>query len=184
MRALQQRYGFMLYLDEAHNIGITGQHGGGFYRQFDPEKTVTFATFSKGLGSYGSYAAGALWLGEYLCQHAQTFMYSTSLPPAVLAANKAAVEMMPTLDTERTYLRQLREILGTYPLKPMGNSHIVPILIGDEERALASAQALVVQGFWVRAMRYPTVPRGQARLRVCLNAKHSEVNIKHLADLI
>ncbi|NQU09808.1 aminotransferase class I/II-fold pyridoxal phosphate-dependent enzyme, partial [bacterium] len=147
---------------------------------------VTLGTLSKALGTAGGYVVGSAALIDYLRNRARSLIYSTALPPAIVAAAAQAVDLVMSEEGDRRRQRLwqnvglLREGLARLGARAIGSSPIVPIIIGDETATLARAQSLDSRGIYAPAIRYPTVPRGQARLRVTVTAAHTEEDIGRL----
>lgn len=176
---LQQykKMGAALIVDEAHAVGLYGDRGQGLVGGDDAFVSVNPA--GKALGVAGAFVAGPAWAIEYLEQRARTFIFSTAAPPAIAAALDASLDVIAAeperRERVRTLARYLRERLAEAGIAvPMGDSPIVPVIIGENERAVAVAAALQQAGFDVRAIRPPTVPQGTARLRISVNAGLSE----------
>jgi 8-amino-7-oxononanoate synthase len=187
LSALAETYGAFLYVDEAHATGVLGANGFGLVK--GRENTLAMGTFSKGLGGFGAYAACSGVLRDYLINRCGGVIYATALPPAVLGAMLAAVDLLPSLDAERAYLQALaadfRARLHQAGLDTGASStQIVPVILGDEAKTLAVAAGLEEDGFYVAAIRPPTVPAGTSRLRVSLSAAHRSENMAALADAI
>ena len=181
--ALQKQYGFWMLLDEAHSTGgYPGLHEQGL--QGIPERTIFMGTFGKALGSFGAYVVGPPEIREYLVNFGRGFIYSTSLPPAVLGANLGALEIV-THPREAGRIKKLLAIsaFAREALKRSGfdtgasQSHIIPILLGTPENAVRIATALLRAGFHAPAIRPPTVPAGTSRLRLNLTAAFEEKDI-------
>lgn len=189
LAALAERYDAFLYLDEAHATGVMGPGGMGLAGAVAAPHQVDLAmgTFSKALGGYGAYVAGSRTLCDYLINHCGGFIFTTALPPAVLGAIDAALELVPTLDAARTRLAQLGTALRT-GLRALGydtgpsSSQIVPVMIGDANLALALADRLEAQGILASAIRPPTVPPGASRIRLALSAAHTDAHLAQLLD--
>jgi 8-amino-7-oxononanoate synthase len=181
---LAQRYSAMLMVDEAHATGILGPTGGGLVEELGLQSRVDvqMGTFSKALGSLGGYIAGSRDLIQYLTQKARTFVFTTGLPPAVLAASTAALRIARAEPERRAALRrivqQLREGLSNlgFSLGP-SRTQILPIFIGDDRETMTACRFLLRHGVFVQAIRPPTVPSGTARLRVAPTASHSKRDI-------
>jgi 8-amino-7-oxononanoate synthase len=138
------------------------------------------------MGVGGAFVAGPSWAIEYLIQRARPFIFSTAPPPAVAAALSASLDVIAAEPERRvrlaTRVARLHDALETHGLVfPCARSHIVPIVIGDNDRALAAAAALQAQGFDVRAIRPPSVPPGTARLRISINAGLDDETIDRFA---
>ena len=167
--------------DDAHGTGVFGAKGEGASEGAD----IVIGTFSKAMGSFGAYIAASQTVIDYLIQSASGFIYSTSLPPAVLGAIDGALDLVPNMGEERAYLMALAEMFRT-EVKALGyecgasDSQIVPIIIGGDQQALDFSQQLRQRGLWVTAIRAPTVAKGQARLRVVFSAHHSHDDMAQL----
>jgi 8-amino-7-oxononanoate synthase len=163
---------------------VGGGRGSGF--AFDPpvRPHVQMGTLSKAAGSYGGYVAGSRLLCDWLRNRARSLIYSTGLPPAVVAASIAAMDII-TLDAGRVARPlELANRLASQLGLPRAESAILPLIIGDAEAAVAAATALEEQGFLVAAIRPPTVPQGTARLRITLSAAHEEIQVDALAEAL
>ena len=184
LQALCERHDAILYVDEAHATGVLGATGMGL--SVGVNIPVVMGTFSKAMGAFGAYVAGSKALIDYLVNRASGFIYATALPPAALGAIDGALDMIPTLDTERqkvaahadTLRRHLQRAgLNTGP----SSTQIVPVILGDEATTLDAARRLKDLGILTIAIRPPTVPPGTSRLRISLSAAHSAADIEHLA---
>jgi len=180
---LKDRYGAALILDEAHAVGILGKGGRGLAEQLGlgSRIEVQMGTLGKALGSAGGYVAGSRNLIDLLLNRARSFVYSTASPASNVAAASAALELSagPEGDQRRAKLRQFCTLIDSnIP------AAIHPIILGDEALALAAAEQLSSLGFFVPAIRPPTVPKGTSRLRVSLSASHDATVIKTLAGIL
>jgi glycine C-acetyltransferase/8-amino-7-oxononanoate synthase len=178
--SLAERYEAMVLVDDAHATGVLGPQGEGSTAHWgiDPEALLTMGTFSKALGALGGFVAGPQLLMAYLRNQARTLFYSTALPPAVCASVVCALELLQEepgllagLRRNCAYLRTGLQDLGL-PVPPEGIP-IFPIIVGSEERALGLAQALWDRDIYIPAIRPPTVPLNQCRLRISLTAGHT-----------
>ena len=174
-----------LIVDEAHAVGIYGEKGSGLIEQFGVGKDVFLSinTAGKALGVSGAFVAGSVWAIEYLINKCRSFIFSTAPVPAVADALEVAIEIVEKEKSRRENLlylsRKLRYLLNENEIKvPLDNSQIIPILIGDSEKAVKIAENLQIKGFDVRAIRPPTVAEGTSRLRVSLNAGLTEEILK------
>jgi 8-amino-7-oxononanoate synthase len=176
---LKERFGAILMIDEAHGGGVFGENRRGVAEMLGVEEAVEvhMGTFSKALGSYGAYVCGSMKLVEYLVNRSRSFIYSTSLPPAVLGANLAAIRVVaetPELSRKvlenAAYLRQNLNRLGFNTLASA--SQIIPLLVGDNRKAVEFASLLFKKGVMAVAIRPPTVPPKTARLRLSVTAEH------------
>jgi len=182
----------MLYVDDAHGVGVLGPHGRGTVAEAGLgalEVPLQLATLGKALGGYGAVVAGDADLIEHLAGVARPYLYTTALPPALAAASLAAVKLARRDDWRRTRLQELvgqfRTGAGRLGLELMPSSTpIQPVLCGDEATALAMSTALEQAGFLVTAIRPPTVPDGGSRLRVTLSALHTPQQVNALLGAI
>ena len=174
---LKEQYGALLLLDEAHAFGVLGPRGQGLTEALKLQNHIDFqmGTLGKALGSAGGYlAASRPWI-DLIINKARSFIYSTAPPPAQAAASLAALKILRSDEGQK-----LRETLRQHCLHFDSPSPIIPKIIGRNEDTLARSQALRQAGFFVPAIRYPSVPLGTARLRITLSAAHSEEQIKRL----
>ncbi|CAM3670373.1 8-amino-7-oxononanoate synthase OS=Castellaniella defragrans (strain DSM / CCUG 39792 / 65Phen)OX=1437824 GN=BN940_13311 PE=3 SV=1 [Castellaniella denitrificans] len=189
LAALAERHGAFLYLDEAHATGVLGPDGMGLSGLAGGRVDLAMGTFSKAMGGFGAYVAGSRALCDYLANTCSGFVHTTALPPAVLGAIDAALDLVPGMRAEREALADkadaLRGALRSLGLDTGASStQIVPVLVGDERRALALSEALEARGVLVTAIRPPTVPRGTSRLRIALSAAHTRADIERLVDAL
>jgi 8-amino-7-oxononanoate synthase len=189
--ALCRSTGAVLVVDEAHAVGVYGRRGSGLLEEagIAPDACVSINTAGKALGVTGAFVAGPAWVVEYLIQRARPFVFSTAPPPAVADAIEASLGIVVEEPQRRerlarlsTHLRQQCAARGL-PVAA-GRSQIVPVLIGENERAVAVAERLQGAGFDVRAVRPPAVPSGTARLRVSVNAGLSEGDLDRFIDAL
>jgi len=180
LAALAERYGAHLYLDEAHAIGVLGDKGRGSASLFGVEDRITLrmGTLSKALGSFGAFAAGDREIINLLINRARSLIYSTALPPPVLAASRAALELVRTDQGDRlrkrlfSNIRRLARGLKGIGFEGItGETPILPLILGPVNKALAAAQALYEGGVFAPAIRPPTVPKGKSRLRFSVMAQ-------------
>jgi 8-amino-7-oxononanoate synthase len=187
--ALCRETGAALIVDEAHAVGIYGERGAGLSEGIGVRPTsdpyaesatvITVNTAGKALGVSGAFVAGPGWAIEYLLQRGRSFVFSTAPPPALASALVASLDVVRDEPDRRTRLRSraryLRSALAAAGIDiPAGSSQIVPVLLGENDRAVAVASALHAEGFDVRAIRPPSVPPGTARLRISVNSEISE----------
>ena len=151
---------------------------------------VILGTFGKALGGYGAFVAVSNRMKQFLLNRARTFIFSTALPPAVIGANLAAVKLLEEEPERRTRVcelaselrRALKEDLGF--INTPSESQIVPMMVGDSQGALSLAESLRDAGFFVKAIRPPTVPEGTARLRLSVTANHSLKDVRQLLEAL
>lgn len=190
---LKDKYGAWLMLDEAHATGLFGAQRRGLAEAFELQERIEIhmGTLGKALGTAGGYICGRRALIEVLVNRARSFIFSTAPSPALAAAATAAVRLVQSEEgeTRRATLwarvdHLKNRLVGSRIRVPVIQSAIVPIAIGEEEQALKCAQALKTKGVFVPAIRYPTVARGKARLRVTVTAQHTPEQIEHLTTAI
>jgi 8-amino-7-oxononanoate synthase len=178
--ALAERYGAELIVDEAHATGVLGPGGRGLVAEAGGMGCVLAVvhTCGKALASAGAFVVCSSKLKQYLINHARPFIFSTALPPYMTAQVRAALRIAARADDQRACLQNLAEHLRSR-LRGGGfdtagsESQIVPVLLGENQRALEVAARLCADGFAVRAVRPPTVPAGTARLRLSLTVRHT-----------
>jgi len=187
-----KKHNAWLMVDDAHGLGIIGEHGGGILQHYglnQDDVPVLMGTLGKGLGSFGAFVAGSEVLIETLIQKARTYIYTTALPAAVAEATRASLKIAIEENWRRDKLKQLSERfrLGAEQIGlqvMQSSSAIQPILIGDSQTAVDISNALLNAGFLVSAIRPPTVPQGSARLRVTFSALHEERHVDRLLDAL
>ncbi|MGH1461489.1 MAG: 8-amino-7-oxononanoate synthase [Neptuniibacter sp.] len=181
-----------LMVDDAHGFGCLGQSGGGCAEYFDLPKEklqVLVGTLGKGFGTAGAFVAGTEELIETLIQHARTYIYTTSMPPAVAAATLTSLSLLQTENWRReklnSLIKQFRQGCEQLGLELMDSpTPIQPIVIGESDKALELSQRLEQHGIFISAIRPPTVPQGSARLRVTLSAAHEEAQVNRLLETL
>jgi 8-amino-7-oxononanoate synthase len=181
---LAERFGAALVVDEAHAGGVFGPHGEGYGHHLGIEGRVdvSIGTFGKAFGVYGAYAAGSSAWIRYLVNRCRPFIFTTALPPAVIGGIEAALELVRQAHEPRRALAESATRFRTH-LVGLGldvatsTTQIVPVVVGENERALALAGALEERGVLAVAIRPPTVPPGTARLRFSLTAAHTDRDV-------
>jgi len=194
---LKKRFGALLMLDEAHAVGVIGANGRGLAaaENLNQAVDVQMGTLSKALGGSGGYICGSRNLIEWLINRARSFIYSTAPPPGIVAAALAAVDFLSSTEGEERRgllwerIDSMRDHLSLVtshfsPRNVIPSSAIFPWIVGDEQAALDLARALRGEGFLVPAIRYPTVAKGAARLRITVTASHDENQIRSLCEAI
>jgi 8-amino-7-oxononanoate synthase len=186
---LAKEYQAFLYVDDAHAVGVYGRAGFGLAAEHAAEIDLIMGTFSKAGGSFGAYVACSAVMRRYLVNQCKGLIYSTGLPPAVLGAIDAAIELFPQMGSVRYRLHEqavkLRQFFMQHQLNcGDSQSHIVPWVVGDAQKALTLSQLLQEQGILGSAIRPPTVPVGQSRIRFCLSAAHSDADLEQLMRAI
>ena len=188
LAAIARRHGAFLYVDEAHATGVLGQEGRGLAAGIEGVDCV-MGTFSKAMGSFGAYVAGSRPLCDYLLNACSGFIYTTALPPPVLGAIDAALDLVPGMAKERAHLAaqsaRLRAALHRLGIDTAdSSSQIVPAVLGSAEHALAASRDLERHGVLGVAIRPPTVPRDASRIRFALSSAHDATAIDHLLAVL
>jgi len=186
---LKDRFGAWLLLDEAHGAGVFGETGGGLAEALGVSSRVevSMGTLSKALGCSGGYICGSRTLIDWLLNRARSFVFSTAPPPANAACAAAAVRWMATPEAAARRARLQGHLELFHNLRPevtRPESAIIPWILGSSAAALSASRALQDSGMLVPAIRYPTVPKGRARLRITLSAAHTPEQITRLADAL
>jgi 7-keto-8-aminopelargonate synthetase-like enzyme len=188
-----RRFDAWLMVDEAHATGVLGPNGRGVLADVFPgslpEDVLAMGTLSKALGSQGGYLCATRRVIDLLVNAGRAFLFSTGLAPAAAAAAREALCLLEEDDGPRRRLLERSDALRARLQDagwsvPGGPGPILPLMVGDERRATEIADRLLEQGFWVPAIRYPTVKRGAARLRLSLSSAHGENEIHALADAL
>src|SRR5690606_6650552 len=182
----------LLYVDDAHGVGVLGPDGRGSVAAAGLESTAVplrLVTLGKALGCHGAVVAGEPDLVAHLAETARPYLYTTALPPAQAAAALAAVKLARREHWRR---ERLQELVGRFRARAEGHglqlmpseTPIQPVLCGSTASALALSASLERDGYWVAAIRPPTVPGGQARLRVTFTAAHEPAQVDALVDAL
>ena len=187
---LKEKYGAWLMLDEAHSTGLYGVGGAGLASQLGlgNQIEIQMGTLGKALGAAGGYICGSRVLIEFLINRARSFIFSTAMVPAASAAATAAIQLVQTSEGERRR-KLLWERVAEVARLVDGNvaepaSAILPMVIGDEAAAMGIAAALFGRGIFIPGIRYPSVPRGQARLRITVTADHTSEQVRTLGKAL
>ncbi|HUB87421.1 MAG TPA: aminotransferase class I/II-fold pyridoxal phosphate-dependent enzyme, partial [Verrucomicrobiae bacterium] len=187
---LKNKYGAWLMVDEAHATGILGEKGRGLADELgiSNQIEIQMGTLGKALGASGGYICGPRALIDLLVNRARSFIFSTAPPPAAAAAAIAAVQFIQSAEGEnrRKHLRERLNQFHSALRTPhsASRSAIIPIILGDENEAVAAADELRKRKIFVPAIRFPAVARGAARLRVTLTAAHSAEDVAILAGAL
>ena len=181
---LARRFDALVVVDEAHAVGVLGPQGRGLVEELHLEEQVDLrmGTFSKAFGSFGAFVAGREQVMQYLINRARSFIYSTALPPATVAASLAALDVVGREPERRRSLREnakrVREGLKDQGWSLLSEaSHIIPILVGEADPTMEITRELLDQGVFVQGLRPPTVPPGTCRLRATPMATHSREDL-------
>ena len=185
---LGKEYNALLMVDDAHSTGVLGNGRGTAHHFGLTDVDVQLGTLSKALGSVGGYVAGRKELIEYLVNYSRSFIFSTALSPADIGA---ALEALTIVKNEPLVVEQLNENTAymANKLQSMGiecddETPIFPIIVGDNERALSLAYELELRGIIITAIRPPTVPVGESRLRMTVTAAHSQEQLDYVANTL
>ena len=192
---LCEKYDAWLMLDDAHGFGVLGPGGRGVLEHFSSPLTphssriIYMATLGKAAGVSGAFVAGSPELIQTLVQRARTYVYTTAAPPMLAAS---LIESLRLIREEGWRRQRLADLIGRlksglgrsrWGLMP-SETPIQPLLIGSNEETVAASEALLEQGIWVPAIRPPTVPKGQARLRISLSAAHAAEDVDRLVEAL
>lgn len=187
--ALCRTHGAGLIVDEAHAVGIYGERGSGLVEVTGIEPLVSINTAGKALGVCGAFVAGPAWAIDYLIQRARPFIFSTAAPPPVAAALEASLSLIESEPFRRrdlldraSYLRRCLTEKGVTVTD--GVSQIIPVVLGENDRAVRVALALEREGFDARAIRPPAVAPGTARLRLAVNCNLSKTTLDRFAEVL
>lgn len=185
--SFSEEYDAFLFVDEAHATGLFGRNGMGITSWKDVD--ITMGTFGKAAGSFGAYIACDREISDYLINFCYGLIYTTALPPPVLGAIDAALDLIPIMDKERKELfikaDRLRKSLHVLGFNTsLSTTHIIPIVIGDEEKTISLSRWLEKNGILAVTFRYPSVAKGDSRLRVTLTTSHAWEHIDLLIELL
>ncbi|RSL30076.1 8-amino-7-oxononanoate synthase [Salibacterium salarium] len=185
MMKLAKRYDAYVIVDDAHATGILGEGGRGTSEFFGVSPDVTIGTLSKAAGVEGGFVTGSRVLIDFLLNHARTFIFQTAIPPVSCAAAYAAIDIIEKGQEKR--VRLLRRItiiknnLETMGFKVYGqDTPIIPVIIGDAETSVQFSKKLQKNGIFAPAIRPPTVPNGESRIRITVTASHNDSQVEHL----
>jgi len=189
---IAQRHSAWLLVDDAHGFGVLGAHGGGSLEAAGlsaAQVPLLMGTLGKAAGSFGAFVAGDREVIDLILQRARSYIYTTAMPPAIAAATRAALLILREEGWRRERLQQriaqFRAGAAARGLPLMASSTAIqPLLVPGAARCLAASEALRQRGFWVSAIRHPTVPAGTERLRVTLSAAHSDLHVESLLDAL
>ncbi|MGH1397869.1 MAG: 5-aminolevulinate synthase [Alphaproteobacteria bacterium] len=189
---LAEKYGALTYIDEVHAVGMYGPRGGGVAeeRGLMDRIDVIEGTFGKAYGCMGGFITGSAALVDMVRSFASSFIFTTSLPPAVLAGARASVEHLKVSDIERQRMRRnVKALKGRMESAQLpyinGESHIVPIIVGEPNCCREVSNILMDEhNVYVQPINYPTVPKGTERLRLTATAAHSLEDVHHMADVL
>ena len=185
---LSSKYGALLYIDDAHGVGVLGVNGRGTLEELGlrtAENIIEMGTFGKAFGTFGAFVTADNRIIELFAQKARSYIYTTALPASIAAATIEAINIVESEPERRvklkTNVRNLRDTLKDYLLEGSAD-HIVPIMIGEPERAVALSKGLMESGYFVQAIRPPTVPNSM--LRITAMSEHTDEDIAGLARAV
>jgi len=185
---LKQRFNCSLLVDEAHATGIFGKNGSGLVEEegLSEDVDLIMGTFSKALGGFGAYLACSRETIEYLINVCRSFIYSTALPPSIIATDLASIDLIKEEPQRRLELLTgadyFRQSLKNKGFAIRGDSQIIPLVVGDNFQAQKFSQKLQEKGYWVLPIRPPTVPAQEARLRFSLSWLHKREILDRLLE--
>ena len=189
--ALKKQYSnVMLYVDEAHAIGVRGKQGLGIVEQAHVIQDVDFivGTFGKALASVGAYLICDPIIRDFLINKMRPLIFSTAQPPMCMAWSNFILQKVVKMNDQREYLKALSHSLNTQILAKNydcpSNSQIVPVIFGDSIQTVALAHEMQEAGFYIMPVRPPTVPQGASRLRICLNTRIDQYDLDRLVSLL
>lgn len=183
---IKKEFDAILMVDEAHGTGVFGGsgRGAGEFCGVEEDVDIKIGTLSKAVGALGGFVAGKKELIDYLVNFSRSLIFSTALPPAVCAAAAKGIKIIETEPALREKLwgnvKLLREGLKRKGWEILGEGPIIPVIVGEEEKALELSAKLFEKGFFVPAIRYPAVAKGAARLRITVSAAHSKEDLNGL----
>ncbi|WP_412762101.1 8-amino-7-oxononanoate synthase [Priestia endophytica] len=184
---LAEKYKAYVIVDDAHATGVLGKTGGGTSEHFHVQPDIIIGTLSKAVGTEGGFVAGSRILIDFLRNHARTFIFQTSMSPAICAASYTALEIIEKSDEKRSRLfAAVGEI--TKGLKGMGfnvkggMTPVVAVLIGSSTKAVSFSQSLQSKGIYASAIRPPTVAEGQSRIRITITSEYKDNEIERILD--
>ncbi|KDR96636.1 8-amino-7-oxononanoate synthase [Peptoclostridium litorale DSM 5388] len=186
---LAKKYGAITMVDDAHGVGVLGEKGSGTVSHFrvDDEIDIQMGTLSKAIGSIGGYVAGKQCFIDYFRNFARSFIYSTSLPPASIAASLKAIEIIENEDSKRVHLLKMangfkNKLTDAGFIVSDTITPIIPVIIGDAQKAVEISKSLLQEGIFIPAIRPPTVSNGTSRLRLSLMATHTDYELEYVFD--
>ncbi len=191
MVLLKEKYGALLFVDEAHAIGVRGSSEnrmGGMIGELGLASRIDIqmGTLSKAVGTSGGYLCASRSIVDYLLHRARPFIYTTAAPPSLIAAARASIGIINSSEGEALVVRLWNNIeqLASSLSQQQPESAILPLILGDEEKALVAAHMLREAGYFVPAIRYPTVAKNKARLRITMTATHTTEEISRFTQEI
>ncbi|CCB86301.1 putative 8-amino-7-oxononanoate synthase/2-amino-3-ketobutyrate coenzyme A ligase [Parachlamydia acanthamoebae UV-7] len=185
---LAKEFKALLYVDDSHAFGVLGPNGMGLAANRE-DVDIVMGAFGKAAGCFGGFIAGSHILKQHLVNQCSGVMFSTALPPAMVGAIAGALDMIPNLNKEREVIQNLSLFLRN-EIRKLGydvgiaKNHVIPVLIGEDEKACSLSTFLETQGILALPIRPPTVPEGTARLRLSLSSAHTTFHIEKLLEAL
>jgi len=176
---LKEKYDCLLLADDAHGTGVYGPEGRGATEGKEEKIDLIVGTLSKALGVFGGFVTGSSVLIEHLINFSRPFIFATAPPPALCAA---ALQSLQLIQDDSSFRKKLWRNVDRF--ETPSRSPIIPFIVGDEKRALEISDQLLEEGILIPAIRYPTVARGRARLRITVSAAHSEEDFEKLRRVL
>jgi 8-amino-7-oxononanoate synthase len=191
LHELALRYRGVLLVDEAHSLGLYGTRGSGLISEYDipHEHLISVNPCGKAMGTGGALVSGPTWFREYLINTARPLIFTTAASPWLVASLSVAIKFVAEMDAQRRWLRELsthvhREISAMgYRTSPCA-SHIIPVIVGSNKQALRLSQMLFEKGIYAKAIRPPTVPENESRVRLSLNAGLSKSDVDTICSAL
>lgn len=182
------KYDALLFVDDAHAVGVWGEKGLGLAQEI-PGIDMVLGTCGKAFGSFGAYLLCSDKMRDFLINFCPGFIYTTALPPAIIGAIDASLELFPEMEGERSRLRKNIKRLKAGIQKSgfdtgSSQSQIIPIIVGGDQETIDLADYLKGQGFLAKAIRPPTVPAGSARIRITLSSQHTKSEINNFVSVL
>ncbi|MCP4050083.1 MAG: 8-amino-7-oxononanoate synthase [bacterium] len=185
----KKKYNCLILIDEAHAFGVFGNNGAGLVESegLSDKVDILVATFGKALGGYGAYAACSKKIKQVLINKSRSFIYSTAVPPAVIAWNTAALDLLQDSGRRDTLIKNskyFRSLLQKSNITSSSCSQIVPVITGNSRNNILLAEKLQSTGFWILPVQPPTVASGKERIRISLTCHHTTEILETLAENI
>ncbi|RAP33797.1 8-amino-7-oxononanoate synthase [Candidatus Marinamargulisbacteria bacterium SCGC AG-439-L15] len=176
---IKTHYECEFWVDDAHSTGVFGATGSGLIEEWGLADKVDgiLGTFGKALASFGAYCACSPEIKDFLISRCRHFIYTTALPPAVIATNLKSLDLVQDATDKRKHLADLIQLAN-------GESHIIPVIVGKISDTHTLAQKVQSSGYWVSTIKAPTVPKNQARLRLSLTSDHTKKELTSLLSLL
>ncbi|MBI4948973.1 MAG: 8-amino-7-oxononanoate synthase, partial [Deltaproteobacteria bacterium] len=187
---LLNKHNATLIIDDAHATGVLGKNGKGTLEEFGVThpSIIQMGTLGKALGSFGAFVTGTKALIDLLISKSRPFIFTTALPPAICAASIEAINIVEEEPERRARLKSnyeyLRSGLNAAGFETPGSTQIIPVIVGDAEKAVKASERLLEAGVFIQAIRPPTVPDGSSRLRITTMATHTKEDLDLVIDAI